>query len=469
LESTTRRNALFEKLVANVVETRFENLDRDAVVHAKNRIIDVIGCLIGGANAPGNAELINMVRDCGGKEEATMLIHGGKAPVQNAALVNSIMDRSFDFEPVSPAVGDKTAGGHLSGSTVMTALTVGESTGVDGKELLTALLVGDDIASRILVSGSVNPSSQNKWAMWPSTGTVNMFGTAAIAGRLMGLNHKQMKYALGIALDQTGGSFEMIWGGTTAFKMTQGISARNGIFSAQLAKAGWTGPDDILFSEFGYYNMFAEGYCNEELLIKNLGEKYYSDGTIKPYPCCRMNHPAIDCALALVTKYDIDARDIKEVIIYVSPVAMGHICSQPFRIGEFPQANAAFSFQYTVGTALLRKSVKPEHFTEEAIRGSEINAFVSRIKIAEQGEAAREGVELKAVMKDGREITESTRIARGDQRGNPLSKDEILAKFWNNVDFSRTVSRENAGEILARLEKLEELDSVEKIVELLVA
>jgi hypothetical protein len=49
-----------------------------------------------------------------------------------------------------------------------------------------------------------------------------------------------------------------------------------------------------------------------------------------------------------------------------------------------------------------------------------------------------------------------------------LSKDEILAKFWNNVDFSRTVSRENAGKILALLEKLEELDSVDKIVKLLV-
>ena len=38
---------------------------------------------------------------------------------------------------------------------------------------------------------------------------------------------------------------------TTAFKLQQGTSARNGIFSAQLAKAGWTGPSDALQGEFG--------------------------------------------------------------------------------------------------------------------------------------------------------------------------------------------------------------------------
>lgn len=103
MERSTR-NTPFKKLVANVVETRFENLDRDAVVHAKNRIIDVIGCLISGANASGNTELINMVRDWGGKEEATILIHGGKAPVQNARKILALLEKLEELDSVDKIV-----------------------------------------------------------------------------------------------------------------------------------------------------------------------------------------------------------------------------------------------------------------------------------------------------------------------------------------------------------------------------
>ena len=66
----------------------------------------------------------------------------------------------------------------------------------------------------------------------------------------------------------------MCWDGTTAFKLGQGLAARNGIFSAQLAKAGWTGPDDPFFSRFGYYNLFTEGNVDKNILTNNLGKKY---------------------------------------------------------------------------------------------------------------------------------------------------------------------------------------------------
>jgi len=121
MQSPTKSTPL-ERLTANVLETRFENFDQSTVENAKARIIDVIGCLIGGANAPGNSELIDLVRDWGGKEEATILIHGGKAPAHNVAMVDSIMARSFDFEPVSPLVDGTSMPGHISGTTVMTAM-----------------------------------------------------------------------------------------------------------------------------------------------------------------------------------------------------------------------------------------------------------------------------------------------------------------------------------------------------------
>ena len=84
-----------EELSENVLNTRFENFDRETLEKNKNRIIDVVGCLIGGAHASGNQALVDLVKGWGGKEEATILIHGGKVPALHAAMVNSIMARSL--------------------------------------------------------------------------------------------------------------------------------------------------------------------------------------------------------------------------------------------------------------------------------------------------------------------------------------------------------------------------------------
>ena len=461
--SSAAESTPIEKLSANVLDTCFENFDQATLENTKNRIIDVVGCLIGGANAPGNSALIDLVRDWGGKEEATILIHGGKVPAHNAAMVNSIMARSYDYEALSPLIDGTSIPAHISGTTVMTAITMGEVMGINGKELISALLAGEDVASRVLAASGFGFTLG-----WDCTGTVNMIGATAIAGRLLGLNKLQMRNAFGIVLNQLAGSFQSIWDGTTAFKLHQGVSARNGIFSAQLAKAGWTGPEDALLSKFGYYHLYTEGCINPEILTKDLGKKYYTEATIKPYPCCRGNHPVIDCALAIVQKHDIQAEDIKEVIIYTSRGGLDNFLGQPFKIGDFPHACAAFNYQYTAANALLRKSVKPEHFSEASIRDSEVNALIKKVKLAELPGAQQLSAELRVKMKDGREFSEFTDTPKGHPVNNPMSKDEIIAKFRANVDFSKTLTRENGEKLLELLEKLEKLDSTNEMVKLLV-
>ena len=81
-----------------------------------------------------------------------MLVHGIRVPLHNAALVNGVMARSYDFEPTGPLVDGKSTPAHLSGTTVPTAITVAEHKGVSGRDLLTALILGDDIASRIIAA-----------------------------------------------------------------------------------------------------------------------------------------------------------------------------------------------------------------------------------------------------------------------------------------------------------------------------
>jgi 2-methylcitrate dehydratase PrpD len=455
---------VIEELAANVLATRFENFDKATLEVTKYRIIDTLGCLIGGAADVGNPVLIDLFRNEGGKKEATILVHGGRVPVVNAAFINSIMARSFDFGPVSPLVDGFSCPGHISETTVPTALTLAEAVNASGREMITALLVGDDVASRILAGSGFGFTLG-----WDCVGTVNTFGTTATAGRLFGLNKLQMRNAFGIALNQLGTTFQSLWDFTTAFKLPQGLSARAGIFSAQLARAGWTGPEDALFSKFGYYKMFTEGCQRPEALTKDLGRRYYCDGTIKPYSCCRITHAAIQASLELISKHGIKADDAALVNLDLAQGGIDHICGQPFRIGPFPHANAAFSFEYTVATAFLFGGVRPEHFTEKAIRSPRVADFIKKIKLNAAQDVDIEKARVTVTLKDGRKLTESCVNVKGDPLTNPMTHEDIIAKFWVNVDFSGKITRNTAEELLDKLLKLEKLDSVRELTPLLVA
>jgi 2-methylcitrate dehydratase PrpD len=453
-----------ERLVENALVTRFESFDQVTLENARYRIIDTLGCLIGGATDAGNPELLRLIKDNGGKAEATILVHGGKAPVGEAAFVNCIMARSFDFEPVSPLVEGVSCPGHISGTTVPTALTLAEATSSSGRDMITALLVGDDIASRILAASGFGFTLG-----WDGVGTVNVFGVTAMAGRFLGLNKSQLQNAFGIALNFLGTTFQSFWDGTTAFKLPQGLAARAGIFAARLAKAGWTGPEDALFSRFGYYKMFTEGAQKPQALTDNLGKRYYADGTIKPYPCCRIPHAAIQGALALVKKHDIKAEDIQSVNLDLAQGGIDHVCGHPFKIGAFPHGNAAFSYEYVVATAFLFGSVRPEHFTEKAIRNPQIVDFIRKIKLTAVEDVPFEKARVTVSLKDGRKLTETVLNVKGDPLTNPMTRDEIIAKYWTNVDFTQKISRKKAEELLDKLLNLEKLDSIRKLIPLLVA
>lgn len=452
-----------EKLCRNIVDTRFEDLDEKTVLNAKYRIIDVIGCAILGAAAERNTELIGLIRDWGGKPEATILAHGIKTVSHNAALANSVMARSFDYEALGPLVEGYSIPAHISGTTVITAVTMGETYGVTGKELVTALITGDNLTARVIAGAGRGglPSA------WDSVGTANSFGAAAVAGRIIGLTSGQIRNALGLVFNQMSGSMQNIWDGTPAFKLLQGLSARNGIISAQLARAGWAGPRDPLLGKQSYFNLFADGCGNPDILTKDLGRKYYTDAHFKPYPCCAVSHAAIDCAVFLANNYDFDIGDIKDIILYVSKAGLNSFLAQPFDSGEFPHAGAAFNYRYHVATVLIRKSIKPEHFAEECIKDPEIKRIVDKIKLDQlpgvENELLR--AKIKITMNDGKHYEKLTEYPRGEPLHNPLTKDEIIEKFFSNLEYSKKIKRDKGEKFLSLIENIEELENIKEIID----
>jgi 2-methylcitrate dehydratase PrpD len=295
-----------------------------------------------------------------------------------------------------------------------------------------------------------------------------MFGATAIAGKLWGLDENQMLNAFGIVINQLAGTMQNIFDGAHAFKLPQGLAAQAGIFSAALAHKGFTGVKDPLLGKYGYFSLYCRTY-QPEMLTKDLGKKFYSDITLKPYPTCRVSHGAIDCALELVHVNAIEPQDIDEVIVDISPAGRDFATGQPFRIGADPEASAAFSFQYTVANALLRKSVTLEHFTEESIKDPMMMDLMNKIRLnATISPETRHAAGVKVRMKQGKEFEKRVDVPKGVETLTPLTPTERREKFMNNVAFSKTIPLEKAKKALGLFETIEEIDNVAQILKLLV-
>ena len=467
-----------QELSRHVLETKFEAFGKEDIQLAKNRIIDVVGCTLGGAYASGNSMIIDLVSEWGGREEATILGHGIKAPAHNVAMVNSVMARSYDYEVSGAFVEGKSFPGHQPSVTVPTALTVAEHKDVSGKELLTALILGDDILCRITAAADYSFDSP-----FDNAGTINKFGATAIASRLLGLNENQVVHAFGIVADTVATTFQALWDGVHSFKLHGALACRDGIFSAELASKGFTGLRDPLLSKFGFLPVYCRTYLTQfpDILTRDLGKKFYSGAGIghKPYPCCHAIHACVECALQIIEKHNnIDHEDIDEVIVSVSRQRFD-FCNKPYDIDVVAyQPYATFSIPYNVANVLLRKSVtKLEHFTEESVRDSKVIELAKKVKLVpvtlpEESIVGdmleREyATDMVVKMRDGKELSAHVDTSKG-RKGKELTNEEIKDKFRTNVAFSKIIPKEKSEEALNMLENLEEIDKVTRIIELLV-
>ena len=89
-------------LIHNVLDTRYQDFSSKNIEDAKNQLIDIIATTVSGVNAPGNSIMLDLIRRWGGSKEATILVHGDKVTLHLAAMMNSMMSRSFDYEAVGP-------------------------------------------------------------------------------------------------------------------------------------------------------------------------------------------------------------------------------------------------------------------------------------------------------------------------------------------------------------------------------
>src|SRR4029077_5371225 len=151
---------------------------------------------------------------------------------------------------------------------------------------------------------------------WHITSTCGVFGAATAAGKLMGLDERRTSWALASAATQACGLCECL--GWPAKSIGVGNSARNGLWSAQLAQRGLEGPPEPIASVQGFLSAMAEP-PNWPALIEGLGETWEIEGnSIKPYPCGFVIHPVLDWVLDL--RRDHPRESIERVIVRGHPL-----------------------------------------------------------------------------------------------------------------------------------------------------
>ena len=89
-----------ELLSEAALAARYENLSEKNIRIAKDKLLDNIGNLAGGAAAFGNREVMEVVSTYGEAGEAPVFLLGGRCALGDAAMVNAMSSRSNDFEPM---------------------------------------------------------------------------------------------------------------------------------------------------------------------------------------------------------------------------------------------------------------------------------------------------------------------------------------------------------------------------------
>lgn len=449
------------KLADFVTETRFEDLPEEPVEVARKLVLVNLGTIIAGAADEGCETLVNQVKEWGGRPEATILIHGGRVPAYNAAFVNSVMARALDFDD------GMVPGIHMGASAVPTALAIAElAGGCSGKELLTALVVGCEVTSRLVNSAIPNL----KRVGFDPTGICTIFATAAAAGRILRLDRNQMLHALALAFNRAGGSFQSNVDGSLAVRFIQGFVSEAGVVCAQLAQKNITGPQNFVEGVFGFFNLYAGDLHDATTVLGELGQRFdLTNDMFKRFPNCGSTMSSTDAIYDLVHEKNLAPEDVVGVDIRVTPHSK-NLVGKTFEIGENPRVNAQFSIQYCVANVLLRKDSRLEHFEPAAIKDPRIMEIVPKVHVEADPSLEPRGqlaLEMQVRTTSGEVYHKSVDIPRGFP-GNPLSKAEQVKRFQQCIDYApKPPSKANVDKLVSMIDRLEDVEDVRSLVPLL--
>jgi len=423
-----------------VLRLRADAIPPATAAAARVAILDGLACAIAGRDEPVARRVRDWARAQGGREGATLWGTGERVPAALAALVNGAAAHALDFDDVSWAMS-----GHPTVPLLPAALAAAEMAGASGMDLLRAFVAGFEVEARI---GQMlgRPHYEKGWH---ATSTAGVFGAAAAAGFLLGLDAGQLRRAFGIAASRAAGTRANF--GTDTKPLHAGLAARAGLEAAELAKLGVTAREDILEAEMGLADLYG---AMRPAALPPLGAPFALEHPgleLKPYPSCRFTHRAIDSVLALREKHG--DRALRALEVASDPLGLKILIYPTPHTG----LEAKFSLQYCAAVAWLDGWPGLESFSDARALRDDVQSLLRRVTVRE-ARGAEEEVEL--VFADGGRERASARLARGNPE-RPLSETERLAKVRACV--APVLGEPAAERLIETVARLESLASVREL------
>ncbi len=338
----------------------------------------------------------------------------------DAGMLNGVAAHALDFDD-----GNSLMAGHPSTMLVPAILALGEELGCSAGQVVAGYAAGYEVIVRL--SRGINMHHYEKG--WHPTATIGVFGVAAAASRMLGLDPARTATALGIACSMASGVKANF--GTMVKSLHIGHGIRDGLLCARLAAGGFTANARALEAPQGFLSNFnGAGNFDIPAMLDGLDEGLEVNretNKIKLFACCASTHASVDAALSVRAAHGLRAEQIDGVTLLLHPRRIPHT-DRP-RLQE--ALSGKFSQQYLVARAFLDGDVGLRHFEGEAHLDPAVLALMRCVEVRPAPDgmlphafAARIAVRLQ----DGTLLEGS-----GDRRNAGVTGAEQMAstEFWS--------------------------------------
>jgi len=445
--------ALSAELARWAAGVTFRGLPDDIVAATKLRVMDVIGLALAGAETEFGRSVHSAALALSTPGPCRILGFPDRVGVSTAAFANGAFSQALEFDDTH-----NESIVHMSSPAVASALALSEFTAVSGRDLITAIAIGNEISCRV---GSVSSGEFHKRGFHP-TGLFATSGAAYLAGKLLGLDAEAMARAAGIAGSFASGLLECWVDGTQTKFLHPGWSAQSGITAALLARSGVTGPAQVFEGRWGLFASHLQdssAHRDFARISAGLGQHWESrNSSFKPFPAAHVIHPYISAVLRLKAKHGILPADVERMECPVTPFIVGIVCEPTEeKFAPASDSHGRVSLQYSLAEALYHGALGKAAYSVESRKNPQILALARRVQYRVDpdypGPGRFKGA-AKIVLKDGREFEEVEEYNRGSAE-NPMTYQELRAKFDDNAGgFLSVEQRDRLAVEIGRLESL---------------
>jgi 2-methylcitrate dehydratase PrpD len=401
-----------QTLARYLVNSRWDDIPERVRHEASRALLNWLGCAVGSCRHETVERALAAVKPFCGPPQAAVLGRAERVDILHAALLNGISSHVLDFDDThAKAI-------HPSAPVLPALLAFAEWRRTSGAQLLHAFVLGVEAEERIGLS--VFPEHYE--AGWHITGTAGVFGAAAGAGKLLGLDERKMARALGIAATQSAGLQEMF--GTDCKSLHPGGAAKNGLTAALLAASGYTSSERSVEAPRGFARVLSTKF-DPAVITEGLGSRYeLLSNMYKPYACGLVVHAAIDGCVSLTKENNLAPDAIAAVELTVGPLVRKLTGNPAPRTG----LEGKFSVYHAVAAAIVHGAAGEAQFSDACVRDPRVVAVRNRVTTREDPAIGRTEARVTIRTRDGRSFDRHVEHALGTL-ARPMSDADLEGKF----------------------------------------